>query len=340
MTLLVPRRAAAAATALLLTLGLAACSGSGDESASDADATGAMTSEIAPDAAYDGSGETESGDVAAEAASAADATSVVDREIVVTGSMDLVAEDPAATAEEISRMVEQAGGRIDGLTESPGTDGEPGDASLTVRIPADRTTSAVEAMSDVATVRHVEIAKDDVTSQGQNLDARISALTTSTDRLTELLASAGSTADLLEVERELATRQAELDALSAQRDALSDQVAMSTIWISITADTAPVTAPRSGFVDGLATGWSALSATVQTIVLVLGVLLPWLALAAVVLLVVRVVRRRRSDAPPTSGSAGPHGAGPHDDGPADDGTGSGDDAPAADHEREPALVRR
>lgn len=336
MTLPLPRRAAAAATALLLVLGLAACSGSGaDESSSDAGGP-EMAAEGAYDGAVEGAVEGEARDVAADAASAADATEVVAREVVVTGSMDLVAEDPSETADEITRMVEQAGGRIEGLTKSPGTDGEPGDASLTARIPADRTTSAVEAMSDVATVEHVEISKEDVTSQGQNLDARISALTTSTERLTELLASAGSTADLLEVERELATRQAELDSLAAQRGALSDQVALSTIWISISADAAPVSAPRSGFFDGLSTGWSALSATVQTIVLALGVLLPWLAVAAVAFLVVRLVRRRRASAPPAGPGGAPGSGG--SDGP--DGPGSDDDSPAADPEREPELARR
>jgi hypothetical protein len=326
MTPLAPRRAAAVSIAALLTLGLAACSGDGADQASS-DAGRAEMS--APEGASEGAAvEGEAGDVAADASVAPDADAVVDREVVVTGYMDLVAPDPSEAVDEITRMVEQAGGRIEGLDESPGIDGEPGAASVTARIPADRTTSAVEAISEVAAVRHVEISKDDVTSQGQDLE-----------RLTALLAEAGSTADLLEVERELAARQANLDSLTAQRGALTDQVALSTIRISITEDSAPVSAPRSGFVDGLTTGWSALVATVHTIVLVLAVLLPWLALALVGYVIFRLVRRRRRASAPPSGPGSTGGRG--DGGPEDGGSPESDGgAPTPDPEREPELANR
>ncbi|GAA4718048.1 hypothetical protein GCM10023216_02910 [Isoptericola chiayiensis] len=322
-----PRRAAAAVTALTLALGLAACTGSGAGDAADvgtadtavSDEAGGAASAIAEEAGADG---------------AAGDETVVDREIVVTGFVELTSPDPAASADELVRMVEQAGGRVEQLTEEPTTPDRPGSASAIFRLPAERTTSAVEAFGDVAAVERVELSEDDVTSRGQNLDARISALTTSTDRLTELMGSAGSTEDLLEVERELAQRQAELDSLTAQREALSDQVAMSTIHVSITARTAPVTAPSSGFVDGLATGWSALTATVGTVVLALGVLLPWLAIAAAGYVAYRLVRRRRTEQAPPAGGPG-EGGGTDDDGTPDS---SPDPAPH-DPEREPQLVR-
>ncbi|WP_402464415.1 DUF4349 domain-containing protein [Isoptericola aurantiacus] len=326
------RRAATATAALVLTLGLAACSAD-DGASGEADMSSAGAADPAADGAADeGAPLTE--EAGGDGAVVDEPTAVVDREVVVTGYVELTSADPAGTATELVRMVEQVGGRVEQLTETPGTDDDPGAASAIVRIPADRTTNAVDALGDLATVQRVEISKDDVTSQGQNLDARISALTTSTDRLTELLASAGSTEDLLQVERELADRQAELDSLVAQREALSDQVAMSTIHVDITPETAPVTAPSSGFLDGLATGWSALSATVQTLVLVLGVLLPWLALAAVAYLVVRWLRRRRRSGAGASGAEGSDGD--------DDGRGDGPDGPPAPPargaEREPALM--
>jgi hypothetical protein len=320
MTLAARRPVATTALALLLTLGLAACSGS-DESAA----------ESAGSAAQDQAGPA-AGEAVASVAPGADAeeSAVVDREVVVSGSAELVADDPVAAIDEIVRMVEQAGGRIESLVESPGADGEPGHGSLRARLPVDLTTGTIDALSDVAELKNVEIGREDVTSQGQDLDARISALETSTARLVELMGSAATTADLLEVERELAARQAELDSLVARRAALTDQVAMSTIDITVTATSAPVSAPRSGFVDGLATGWSALVATLSTVVLVLGVLLPWLALAAAGWVAYLLVRRRRP-APPAGPGDGP-GESADDDGPAPE-------APSQDPEREPALTR-
>ncbi|NNU28003.1 DUF4349 domain-containing protein [Isoptericola sediminis] len=314
------RRATALTIAAILTFGLAACTGS-DENVS-----------VGVDTATDDAAGASAADAAAVAEESvvteADRTAAVDREVVVTGWIEMTSPDPSRTTAELTRMVEGAGGRVDQLSESPDLDGEPGPASMTVRIPAARTTSAVEALSELATVQHVEVTKDDVTSQGQNLDARISALTTSTKRLDELLSQATSTEDLLEVERELAARQAELDSLVAQREALSDQVAMSTLHIQITPRTAPVTAPASGFVDGLETGWSALVAAAKTVVLVLGVLLPWLLPIGAVGLIVWFLRRRRSSAPPSGPGRGE-----------DDPRGPGSPAPSTGApDREPELV--
>ncbi|GAA1972004.1 hypothetical protein GCM10009718_04710 [Isoptericola halotolerans] len=291
------RRASTAVVAAVLALGLAACSGSG---ADDSDAGYADTT------AEESAGEAAAvADATAAAEDGGSSSSVVDREVVVTGHVRLVSEEPTATAAELVRLVEQAGGHVEERHESPGDGDSPGSASLTVRVPADRTSSAVEAIRDLGTVQDMDVSSTDVTSQGQDLDARISALTTSTDRLTELLAAAGSTADLLEVERELSQRQAELDSLSAQRDALSDQVAMSTLHVQIEAPATQISAPRGGFTGGLSTGWNALVATVETVVLVVGFLLPWLALAVVGYVAYRLVRRRKraSTAPGTDDTA-------------------------------------
>jgi hypothetical protein len=57
-----------------------------------------------------------------------------------------------------------------------------------------------------------------------------------------------------------------------------------------------------GFVDGLATGWRALTTALGAAVVVLGVLLPWLAVAALVtvgvLVPIRLARRRAAVATP------------------------------------------
>jgi glycine cleavage system regulatory protein len=307
----------AALTAGLLALGLSACSaapGGGDALDESAGSSGAV--EAAPDL---GTG----GGVAEEAA--------VDREIVTTAHATVVARDPSAAARSLARIAEQAGGRVEQRSEVAATEDAPGSASLVLRIPADRMTSAVEALSGVGEVRDITVETEDVTTEGRDLDARIAALATSTERLRELMGSAASTEDLLAVERELSERQAELDALTAQREQLSDQVAMSTLTVDVTSAPIAAAARQGGFLGGVSSGWEALVATLQGVVLVLGILLPWIAVAALGYLVFRLVRRRVRPATPGAPGAGP-GRGPDDDGP-------GAPAPAAP-EREPAPVGR
>lgn len=300
-------------------LTLAGCSGSGaGEGSSDA---GGVVQEGSADGAAvaEDLGGTEQ---------SADETDV-DRELITTGHASVVAPDPAAAAQELARLVEQAGGRVERRSEIAATEDSPGQASLTVRLPADRMTSTVDALSGIGDVRDVNLDSVDVTSQGRDLDARIAALTTSTERLRELMSAAGSTEDLLNVEQELSDRQADLDALTAQRQQLSEQVAMSTLDVDITAEPVTVAQSRGGFLGGLSSGWNGLVATVQGVVLVLGVLLPWLAVAAVGYVGFRLVRRRLRPAPPAT-PGGPT-SGP-------DGDDLPDDAPVAP-EPEPAGRR-
>ncbi|WP_169736379.1 DUF4349 domain-containing protein, partial [Promicromonospora kroppenstedtii] len=273
-----------------LVISLAACSGGGDSGSEAASDGGAARSEmVAPDAAADQAGDAATGAIGLTEAR----EEAVDRELVTTGNATLAAEDPFAAAEQISGLVEEAGGRVEARDERAETDDEPGSASMTLRIPADRVSATLDALDKLGDVRDRHVETVDVTGTAQDLDARIEALRTSTDRLRELMAEADRTADLIEIEAELSTRQAELDSRVSERNRLSDEVAMSTLQVEIVAEGTPAAqAKPGGFVGGLTAGWSALVSTFNVVVLILGAIIPWLAFGGVVLLVVIGVRRQ------------------------------------------------
>jgi hypothetical protein len=293
-----------------LVVTLAACSGGGEGDSGSPEAGtdgGAGSSEIVgPEAKTD--------DSAADAAGAvglADAPEeAVHRELVTTGSATLAVEDPFEVAEQIADLVEGAGGRVEARDEQAATDDEPGSASMTLRIPADRVSATLDALDELGEVRDRHVETVDVTGTAQDLDARIEALRTSTDRLLQLMADADRTADLIQIEAELSTRQAELDARVAERNRLSDEVAMSTLHVEIVAEgTAAAQAQPAGFVGGLTAGWNSLVNTFNVVILVLGAMLPWLAVGGLVLLVVVGVRRqlaKNHPAGPTPPPAGPN----------------------------------
>ncbi|MFD2796743.1 DUF4349 domain-containing protein [Promicromonospora vindobonensis] len=283
----------AAVVGAALAVTLAACSGGGaSESGGGADAAsdgdGARSEAVAPGSAEDAvTG-------AAGAVGLAEAPEeAVNRELITTGNATLAVEDPFEAAEQIADLVEAAGGRVEARDERAGTDDEPGTASMTLRIPADRVSATLDALDELGDVRDRHVETVDVTGTAQDLDARIAALRTSTDRLRELMADADRTADLIEIEAELATRQAELDSRVSERSRLSDEVAMSTLNVEIVAEGTPAAqAQPGGFLGGLSAGWSALVSTFNVVVLVLGAIIPWLALGGLVLLVVVGVRRQ------------------------------------------------
>lgn len=273
---------------------------------------GAPTSELAP---MPGSAEGGAADTMEFDAQAPEA----DRSVITTGWMSVTVDDPIATAEEAADIAERAGGRIDSRTETPATDTQPPSASLTMRVPSDELTGVVDELRELGTVNSVSMNASDVTQQRQDLDARIEALTASVDRLQELLSTATSITDLIAIESELTTRQAELDSLTQQRDWLVDQVDYSTLSLElVTEEVAPNPAPDD-FWSGLAAGWAALVAFASWLGVAFGVLLPWvlaalLVAAIAVTIVIASTRRRRRqetdapasvDAPATAANAAP-----------------------------------
>lgn len=216
-----------------------------------------------------------------------------ERLVIQTGSVSVTADDAPAVASEIARWVVAQGGRVDSRSETAATADETAWASLVVRVPAQRVTPLTDRLAELGTVTGIDLTSQDVTGTAQDLDARIHALEISVDRMESLMQDAGSTKDLLTAESALSDRQAELESLQAQRDRLADQVALSTLEISVAGPGAlPATAERGTFATGLATGWDALVSTVAWLLVALGVLLPWLALLAAGTLVVVGLRRR------------------------------------------------
>ncbi|SIO25434.1 DUF4349 domain-containing protein [Agromyces cerinus] len=272
----------AAVAAVLTALLLAGCTAGQSTSTGEPDVT---SGEMAPEAPQS----VEGGDAAADA----------DRSVITTGSIAITVDDPIAAAQSAADIADASGGRVDSRNETPGTDTQTPSARLTLRIPADELDGVVADLRELGTVTSVSMDASDVTAQRQDLDARIEALTASVDRLRELLATATSIPDLIAIESELTTRQAELDSLTQQRDALADQVDYSTLDVGlVTESQAPAAAPGD-FWSGLAAGWGALVVFGSWLSVAIGVLLPWLLAAAVIVtiivgIVMLTTRRRRA----------------------------------------------
>ncbi|UOT06584.1 DUF4349 domain-containing protein [Rhodococcus opacus] len=230
-----------------------------------------------------------------------------DRQEIITGQVALTADDPVAVGRQIVDKVDDLGGRVDQLTEQPGSDDQDASSSLTIRVPADSLTRTLDDLRELGKVTSVSVTKSDVTMQSQDLDARIGALTASVTRLQGLITSAANTADLIEAERALSERQGELDSLTAQKRSLSDQVALATLMIDVTSTDAEQPSPGpDNFWEGLVAGWHALLSAIKGGAVVVGALIPWFGFVAVIALVVYgAYRLRRMHNRPPGPPAGP-----------------------------------
>ncbi|WP_104131956.1 DUF4349 domain-containing protein [Cryobacterium sp. M91] len=222
------------------------------------------------------------------------------RDVITTGSMSITATDPVAASESAVTITEQAGGRVDSRSENPGTDVQPASATLTLRIPSDELDRTLAELKKLGRLNFVSLNAQDVTQQSQDLDARITALTTSVDRLLALMASATSTTDLISIEDALSSRQGELESLQSQRDFLADQIDYSTVQLELVSEDTVAAGGPDNFWTGIIAGWTALVAAAGGLLIGLGVALPWLVVlaifGAIALVIVRVLARRRKAA--------------------------------------------
>ncbi|TFD61389.1 DUF4349 domain-containing protein [Cryobacterium suzukii] len=257
----------------------------------------------------DSSGSISGGVVPAEGDQAADESVVTgstgdvktaNRDVITTGSLSITATDPVKASESAVTITEQAGGRVDSRSENPATPSQPASANLTLRIPSDELDRTLADLKKLGTLNFVTLAAQDVTQQSQDLDARITALTTSVDRLLALMASATTTTDLISIESALSSRQGELESLQSQRDFLADQIDYSTLQLELVSEGTIAASGPDNFWTGITVGWTALVAALGGLLIGLGVALPWLVVlaifGAIVLLIVRLFTRRRKAA--------------------------------------------
>ncbi|HEV7564482.1 MAG TPA: DUF4349 domain-containing protein [Microbacteriaceae bacterium] len=250
------------AVVVLAALLLVGCTASGPNSSGSAVSTGAPGS--APDTAP------------GKASGANNLALPSDRKVVTTGTVSLTVADPLAAASSATQTVTAAGGRVDSRTEQPATDTTHASATLVLRIPSAKLDATLTTLQRLGRVDNVTLNASDVTTQVKDIDARITALQTSVDRLLGLLSKATTVADMITIESALSERQAELDSLKSQQTYLNDQVSMSTITLELHSEgVVPAGSPDS-FWGGIIAGWNALVVAANGFLIVLGVALPWL----------------------------------------------------------------
>ena len=311
--------AAGAATSLLVLT--AACSGGGGADSMSADNKG-VVSEGAAGGSAGGSGDVagladapRAGD---EGAPAANRTVVTVRSVIKTGDIAVTAKDLDAARAKVDGLLVSLGGTIDSERSTHDRHGDLKRSTLVLRVPVDKFDTAMTELADLGKVRHSDAAAKDVTTQVIDVDERVQTLQNSLDRLQSYQRKAANLEDLIRFEQQITQRESELQSLKAQQDYLADQTSMSTISLYLSVPPKHVEPPGSlddaGFLAGLRSGWNALTAAGIVALTVVGAVLPFLVVLALVgvpvwLLVRRTVRHRAAAAPAPAG--GPPSAAEH-----------------------------
>jgi hypothetical protein len=190
--------------------------------------------------------------------------------------------------------------------------------SITLRVPADGYNSAMDLLVGIAPIVSRQETTQDVTSQMIDITSRMETMTASVNRVRALLSKADKIGDVIAIESELTSREADLESLQRQQAALSGQTSLSTITVVVQGSITgvkPIVKPkppappaaRSGFLGGLANGWDAVRKLVHGGLTVVGTLIPFLPLVLILVIGAVIWRRRvRRAVPPTLATPDAH----------------------------------
>ncbi|MBP5927932.1 DUF4349 domain-containing protein [Streptomyces scabiei] len=300
------RRPAGALAALFLTgaLALAGCSDPRDgggslDSASD-------TSKSNKSAArQEGALNDESGSGYSEQGAADAPVKIAPSHIIRTASLTVRVKDVPKALDEARTAVESVGGFVG--SESTTLDGEDRERTRVVlRVPSDKYEQVLGDLEGTGKLIARKEKAEDVTDQVVDVDSRIKTQRASVARIRELMDRAGKLSDVVTLEGELSSRQADLESLLAQQKSLKDRASLATITLSLS-ETAVKKADKAddepGFVDALAGGWNAFVAVFRWLAMALAAILPFAVVTAVVVFLWLRLTRTRRPAPATAAAA-------------------------------------
>jgi hypothetical protein len=280
-----------AATALIVAAAIAvpACR----KAASDA----AMRRQAAPEAQSAAAGDGKAAGGASALAPPAQplAAMFAARKLIRTAQIGLEVTRFDDAALEASRIAEFHDGYVAESAASNAGDGVRA-GTLTLRLPADRFSSALGSIRKIGKVTAEQLSTEDVSLAYADLETRLAVKREAASRLREILR--GRTAkltDILEVEQALSAVVEEIERMEGQRRFWDNQAALSTIRLAISE---PSPLVRRGALapvgDALRQSVSVLVSSVATL-LTLGVAaLPWALLVFAAFLVIRRTLRRRA----------------------------------------------
>jgi Domain of unknown function (DUF4349) len=152
-------------------------------------------------------------------------------QIVKTGQITLEVADLDKALDSAQKQVAGLGGTVSQSSRS-GT-GPGASATVTYQVPVARWNEAVTDLEKVgAKILSEQTSTDDVTRQVVDLDARLSNLKSTEAALQTIMARASAIPDVIAVEQNLSDTQGQIEELTAQRQNLANQAAMSTLAVT------------------------------------------------------------------------------------------------------------
>lgn len=243
------RLLAAALTAVMLT-GCGSSKGMMNEMAWDSSAPAAASEEYLYDAGYDMAAmpeeaaaeefatETEAGGGEAKAQEIQE-NPQAGRKLITTMNISAETEHFDMLMSNLEKQISELGGYIENSEQWNGSLDYYGNrindrnASLTVRIPAEKLDSFLAMMEENSNITNKSRRVEDVTLAYVDLESHKKALLTEEERLLELLEKAETVEDLITIEDKLANVRYQLESMESQLRTYDNKINYSTVYLNV-----------------------------------------------------------------------------------------------------------
>lgn len=233
--------------------------------------------------------------------------STSDKKIIYTVDMSIEAKDAADAINEISAETVAAGGYVSDSNYSKMDDIASG--YITVRIPPEKLKEFTAKIGTIGTVQSSSMGSQDVTADYVDLESRLTNAKAQEAQMLTIMTQAVKMEDILNVRAQLDSIQEEIEVLKGQLRYYDNLVGYSTITIRISepvpAPVSPTEDPNSGLLARWSSGYvwqnvvkgfsNSISFVANTAgffaILLSYILVPALIIAAIVLLIVFLVKR-------------------------------------------------
>ena len=206
-----------------------------------------------------------------------------------SASLDLQVKDISAAAAQVRSIATGLQALV--LAEQIGKGG-PGDpqpvrgdnerfgglGTLTLSVPADKLDTALDQLAKIGTVLRRNTSSKDVTSQYVDTESRLKTMRASVARVRTLMTQAKDIGQVVTLEGEVSRREADLESLASQLEALKTSVERSTLAVSLSTPgnaTVQEDVADTGFVAGLHSGWVAFTTSATALLTAVGAVLPF-----------------------------------------------------------------
>lgn len=204
------------------------------------------------------------------------ATYWASQKLIRTAELRIEVTNVRVAAQTADSLVRQSGALV---TESKTSQDaqQRHEAQLVVRVPSEHLAATLVALRRLGDVQEESISTQDVTREYADLDTRLAVKEQTVARLRSLIEShTAKLAEVLEVERELARAVTELEEMKGARRYFDQQIALSTIKLSLVdhaaARSGQLTGPvRAAFHNSL----DVLGTSLSGVIYLITFLLPW-----------------------------------------------------------------